>query len=124
VSNASGDTIQTKEAFATVAGYKCRLPQKVWSRCGLPIPLKTNAIVHDGKCKIDLKIMTSQMGIQIPFPLFLTNVTFDKEAHHNIHRIDHPIQRPAENSQVISVRADCRRVVSAIPIVSVHGIVI
>jgi hypothetical protein len=91
VSNASGDTIQTKEAFATVAGYKCHLPQKVWSRCGLPIPLKTNAKVHDGKCKIDLKIMTSQMGIQIPFPLFLTNVTFDKEAHHNIHRMDHPI---------------------------------
>jgi hypothetical protein len=103
---ATSDIVQAKEAFVTVTGYKCRLTHEVRSRCRLSIPVKTNPIVHDRKCKIDLKIMTSRMGIQIPLPLFLTNVTLDKEAHHNIHCMDHS-QCPAENSQVISVRADC-----------------
>ena len=56
------------------------------------------------------------MVIQISFPLFLSNVTFDKKTHHSIRCVDYPVQRLAENSQVVSIRADCRRLVCTIPI--------
>ena len=47
--------------------------------------------------------MTARMAVQIPFPLFLSNVTFDKKTHNNICSVDYPVQSPAENSQVVSI---------------------
>jgi hypothetical protein len=63
-----------KKAFATIPWDKSALPHKVWYRCTHPIPLKTNTIDHDGQCKINLKIVTSTMVIQILLPLFLPNI--------------------------------------------------
>jgi hypothetical protein len=108
MSNVIGDSIQAKKAFATIAWNKWVLPHKVWSLCTRPIPLKTNPVVHDGQCKIILKIVTSAMVIQIPFSLFLPNITFDKKTQHNICCVDHPVQCPAENSQVILICANRR----------------
>jgi hypothetical protein len=64
------------------------------------------------------------MVIQISFPLFLSNVTFDMKTHQNIRCVNYPVQRPAENSQVVSICVDCRQVVCTILIISVNGIVI
>ena len=64
------------------------------------------------------------MAVQIPFPLFLSNVTFDKKTHNNIYSVDYPVQSPAENSQVVSIRANGCWVVRTIPVISVNGIVI
>ena len=50
--------------------------------------------------------MTARMAIQIPFPLFLSNVTFDKKTHNNICSMDYPVHSPSENSQVVSICAD------------------
>ena len=51
-------------------------------------------------------IMTARMAIQIPFPLFLSNFTFDKKTHNNICSMDYPVHSPSENSQVVSICAD------------------
>jgi hypothetical protein len=80
--NASGDSIQAKKGFATIAWDKWALLHQVWSLCTRPIPMKTNTVVHDGQCKINLKIVMTTMVIQIPFPLFLPIITFDKKTHH------------------------------------------
>jgi hypothetical protein len=99
--HASGDSIRAKKAFATITWDKGVLTHKVWSLCtrSIPLKLKTNSVVHDRQCKINQKIMTSSVVIQIPFSLFLANTTFHKKTHHNIRWMDHPVQCPAENSQ-------------------------
>jgi hypothetical protein len=64
------------------------------------------SVVYDGQCKINLKIVMSTMIIQIPVPLFLPNITFDKKTQPGMCCVDHPVKFPAENSQVISIRAN------------------
>jgi hypothetical protein len=120
--NTCGDSIQTKKTFVAIAWDKMVLSHKVWSFVWFTIPLETDSIVHYRQCQIYLKVVTARMDIQILFPLFLSNVTFDKKTHHNIRCVDYPVQRPAENSQVVSICTDCCRVVCTIPIISVNGI--
>jgi hypothetical protein len=104
--NTCGDSTQTKKIFVAIAWDEMVLSHKVRSFIWFAIPLKTDSIVHDRQCQIYLKVVTTRMVIQILFPLFLSNVTFDKKTHHNIRCVDYPVQRPAENSQVVSIRAD------------------
>jgi hypothetical protein len=116
-----------KKTFVAIAWDEMVLSHKVRSFVWFTVPLETNSVVHyDRQCQIYLKVVTARMVIQILFPLFLSNVTFDKKTHHNIRCVDYPypVQHPAENSQVVSIRADCRRVVCTIPIISVNSIVI
>jgi hypothetical protein len=113
-----------KKTFVAIAWDERVLSHKVRSFVWFTIPLETNSVVHYRQRQIYLKVVTARMVIQISFPLFLSNVTFDKKTHHNIRCVDYPVQRPAENSQVVSIRADCRGVVCTIPIISVNGIVI
>jgi hypothetical protein len=112
----------SKKTFATIAWDKEVLPHKVWSLCTRPIPLKTDSVIHDRQCEINLKVVTARMVIQILFRMLLSNVTFDKKTHHNIHCVDHPVQCPEENLQVVSVCVDSCQVVYTISIISVSGI--
>jgi hypothetical protein len=122
--NASGDSIQAKKTFVAITWDERVLSHKVWSFVWFNIPLNTDSVVHYRQCQIYLKVVMARMVIQISCPLFLSNVTFDEKTHHNIHCVDYPVQCPAENSQVVSIRADGRQVVCTIPIISVNGIVI
>jgi hypothetical protein len=122
--NTCGDSLQTKKTFVAIAWDKRVLSHKVRSFVWFTIPLETNSVVHYRQCQIYLKVVTARMVIQISFPLFWSHVTFDKKTHHNIRCVDYPVQCPEENSQVVSICADCRRVVCTIPIISVNGIVI
>jgi hypothetical protein len=124
--NTCGDSIQTKKIFVATAWDEMVLSHKVWSFVWFTIPLRTDSVVHDRQCQIYLKVVTTRMVIQILilFPLFLSNVTFDKKTCHNIRCVDYPVQHRAENSQVVPIRADCCQVVCTIPIISVNGIVI
>ena len=110
--NTCGDSIQTKKTFVAIAWDEMVLSHKVRSFVWFTIPLETNSVVHYRQCQIYLKVVMARMVIQILFPLFLSNVTFDKKTHHNIRCVDYPVQCPAENSQVVSI------------IISVNGIVI
>jgi len=115
-----------KKTFVAIAWDEMVLSHKDQSFIWFTIPLETDSVVHYRQCQIYLKVVTARMVIQISFPLFLSIASFDKKTHHN-HNIccmDYPIQRPAENSQLVSIRADCCRVVCTIPIISVKAIVI
>jgi hypothetical protein len=117
--NTCGDSLQPKKTFVAIAWDERVLSHKVRSFVWFTIPLETGSVVHHRQCQIYLKVMTARMVIQILFPLFLSNVTFDKKTHHNIHCMDYPVpvQRPAENSQVVSICADFCRVVCTILII-------
>jgi len=122
--NTCGDSIQTKTTFVAIAWDEMVLSHKVRIFVWFTIPLETDSVVHYRQCQIYLKVVMARMVIQISFPLFLSNASFDKKTHHNIRCVNYPIQHPAENSQEISIHADCRRVVCSIPIISVNGILI
>ena len=95
--NSVGDSIQAKKTFAAITWDERILSHKVWSFRRFTIPLETDSVVHYRQCQIYLKVVTARMVIQTSFPLFLSNVTFDKKTHHNIRCVDYPVQRPAEN---------------------------
>ncbi len=80
-----------KKTFVAIAWDKMVLSHKVRSIVWFAIPLKTASIVHGRQCQIYLKVLTTRMVIQISFPLFLPNVTFDKKTHHNIRCMDYPV---------------------------------
>jgi hypothetical protein len=113
-----------QKTFVAIAWDERVLSHNVRSFVWFTIPLETNSLVHYRQCQIYLKVVTARMVIQISFPLFLSNVTFNKKTHQNIRCVNYPVQRPAENSQVVSICADCRQVVWTILIISVNGIVI
>ena len=100
--NTCGDFIQAK-TFVAIAWDEKVLSHKVQSFVWFTIPLETDSIVHYRyrQCQIYLKVVMAIMVIQISFPLFLSNVTFDKKTHHNIRCVNYPVQCPAENSQVV-----------------------
>ncbi len=110
-----------KETFLTFTWHQGSFWHKARPLLSYSIPLTLNAIIHEVDCQIDLKIMTAKVFVFILLPMFGSHSCFTQGTNNNMWSVNHSVQCPAEDLDVIAICANCHLVIRTIMVISING---
>ena len=120
VSNTIGQSVQAKIEYSTITRHKLWLTHPTWT-FWLAIPFKRNFKVDQRNGRINLKVMSAIVSIEILLTFNITNTRFGKTVYYNKESVNNMVQCPVEDSKVVTDCPDGHRIKGSVVIILVNS---